>query len=78
MISDLTRLLKEQFPNAQIQIPEESLSVGSFPEWDSLGHFNYLLLVEQHYGIRFSVEEMSELKSLLDISKALASKEVAV
>jgi len=48
--------------------------VGSFHEWDSLAHFNFLIFVEEAYGIRFDVEEMSELKSLDDIGRSLERK----
>ncbi len=44
----------------------------------SLGHFNLLLLVEQHYGVRFEPNELAELKSLADIKQALLRKGVAV
>ena len=71
-ISNLHELLKKHFPEADIPNPERELTVGSFPEWDSLGHFNFLLFIEESYGIRFSVEEMSEMKSLKDISDVLA------
>jgi len=67
--------LRQQFPKATI--PEiGALSVGSFPEWDSLGHFNYLMLVEETFDVRFSVEEMAELKGLDQIAAALASRGV--
>ena len=73
-ISDLQELLKKQFQNSEILSPATELTVGSFPEWDSLGHYNLLLLIEQSYGVRFSMEEMSEMKSLKDIFDVLVEK----
>lgn len=67
----LTDLLKEQFPNSIIPQDASKLAVGSIAEWDSMAHFNFLLLVEESYGIRFSVEQMAELKSLAEIERAL-------
>jgi acyl carrier protein len=75
-ISNLPDLLKKQFPDAEIQEPILDLTIGSFPEWDSLGHFNLLLLVEESYSVRFSMEEMSEIKSFKDITKVLSSRGV--
>jgi acyl carrier protein len=67
--------LQQQFPKASI--PEAGvLALGGFPEWDSLGHFNYLMLVEETFDVRFSVEEMAELKGLDEIAAALASRGV--
>jgi len=52
------------------------LAVGSFAAWDSLGHFNYLMLVEETFDVRFSVEEMTDLKGLDQIAAALLSRGV--
>lgn len=71
MKSTLTDLLREQFPNSHIPDNANNLAIGSFAEWDSLAHFNFLLLVEENYNVRFTVEEMAELKSLQDIEAAL-------
>jgi acyl carrier protein len=67
--------LQQQFPKAAIP-STDGLAVGAFPEWDSLGHFNYLMLVEETFDVRFSVEEMAELKGLDQIAAALASRGV--
>ena len=75
-ISDLTDILKKQFPEEEISNSSSDLGVGSFLQWDSLGHYNLLLLVEESYGVRFTIEEMSEMKSLRDIAEVLALKGV--
>ena len=72
---DLIALAHQQFPQASVNAQS---ALGSFPEWDSLGHFNLLLLVEQHYAVRFEPHELAELKSLTDIQQALLRKGVAV
>lgn len=74
-MNDLILLVRQQFPQANVNAHSAR---GSFPEWDSLGHFNLLLLIEQHYGVRFEPNELTELKSLAEIQQALLSKGVAV
>ena len=74
-MNDLIALAHQQFPQASINAQS---ALGSFPEWDSLGHFNLLLLVEQHYAVRFEPQELAELKSLTDIQQALLRKGVSV
>lgn len=74
-MNDLIALAHQQFPQASVNAQS---ALGSFPEWDSLGHFNLLLLVEQHYAVRFEPHELAELKSLADIQQALQNKGVAV
>ncbi len=68
----LTDLLKAQFPNAPIDAEANGeLQVGCFPDWDSVGHFGFLISVEEHFSVYFSVEQMADLKSLKDIEKTL-------
>lgn len=74
-MNDLILLVRQQFPQANVNAHS---ALGSFPEWDSLGHFNLLLLIEQHYSVRFEPNELVELKSLADIQQALQSKGVVV
>ena len=74
-MNDLIALAHQQFPQASVNAQS---ALGSFPEWDSLGHFNLLLLVEQHYAVRFEPQELAELKSLTDIQQAPLRKGVSV
>lgn len=76
-MNDLIALVSQQFPQANIN-EQDDLGLGSFPEWDSLGHFNLLLLVEQHFSVRFEPNELAELKSLADIRQALLRKGISV
>ena len=75
-MNDLIALVRQQFPQASFN-EQAALGLGSFQEWDSLGHFNLLLLIEQHFAVRFEPHELAELKSLADIRQALLRKGVA-
>jgi acyl carrier protein len=72
----LEDLLRQQFPTAP-QGDISDLQVGSFPEWNSLAHFNLLLLVEDAFHLQFTIDEMSELKSVRDIRAKLAAAGIA-
>ena len=71
ILTDLANLLREQFPNAEISGSILDLSAGSVSEWDSLGHISLLLSIEDHYGIRFSFEQIGELYTIRSIVLAL-------
>lgn len=72
LINILTDLLKAQFPNISIgEVDVENLHIGYFSEWDSISHFSFLISVEDHFSVHFSVEQMADLKSLHDIAQAL-------
>lgn len=73
-LADLFNLLEQQFPDTDIPEPILDLSVGSFSDWDSLNHISLLLSIEEHYDIRFSLDEMTELTSIRNIVLALESR----
>ena len=73
ILRDLVDLLQKQFPDTEIPESFLDLSVGSLPQWDALSHISLLLSIEEHYGIRFSLEEMEELSNMRNIASALKS-----
>ena len=72
-LNDLHVLLEQTFPNTTIPDVIDELKIGDFDEWDSLGNFNLLLAVEEFFEVRFSVEQMTEIKSIADIKTALTN-----
>lgn len=73
-VPSLPDVLRAAFPTAVFDATNMQLTIGAFPEWDSLAHFNLLLLIEETYGVRFSTEELAELKTVAQISAALTAK----
>ncbi len=67
----LIDIIRETFPDAVFAADDPDLGLGSFPQWDSLGNFNLLLQIEAAAGIRFSSEEISEIKNLAGIIVSL-------
>jgi acyl carrier protein len=63
-----------QFPSIPQEINPEDLELNSFPSWDSLGHFNLLMAIEKKFDIRFTFDEILDLKRLIDIQKSLIKK----
>ena len=61
------------FPNIQKQAILE-LKLGDVEEWDSLGNFNFLLAIEDFYKIRFSIEQMTDIKSIKKLIEVLERK----
>ena len=74
--NDLLIVFKETFPTAKFDIPFNSLELNAIPEWVSLGNLNLILRIEEVFNIRFSSEELSEIKSIKQIEQALKSKGV--
>jgi acyl carrier protein len=76
-MTSLEELLRQQFRTASIPDDISDLHVGSFPEWNSMAHFNFLLLIEETFRLHFTVDEMSDLKSISDIRARLATAGIA-
>ena len=70
-LEDIKKILLFTFPKAQINDSVTQLKLGDLEEWDSQGNLNFLLSVEEFYGIRFTMEEMSVIKSIEQILIAL-------
>ena len=66
--------LKEIFNKNKIPKKIDKLKFGSFNNWDSLTHLNLLLLLEKKFKIKFSMEEMTSLKSINQIIRSIKKK----
>ncbi|MGD0652986.1 MAG: acyl carrier protein [Thermoguttaceae bacterium] len=47
------------------------------PNWDSIGHMNLVMYLEQEFNQRFEVDEIMEMSSPAKIMEILAAKGVA-
>ena len=72
--ADLASIVNESFPKAVLDISVLELKLGDIEDWDSLGNFNLLLAFEEFYGVRFSMEEMANLRSIKGIVKSIEDK----
>lgn len=55
-------------------VAAESVTRDSDPTWDSLKHVQLILLLEEHFGVQFSEEEMGALRSSDKIVQAIEEK----
>jgi acyl carrier protein len=54
-----------------------SLAPEDVPNWDSIGHMNLVMHLEQEFNQRFEVDEIMEMSSPAKIMEILAAKGVA-
>jgi len=51
-----------------LQVPEEAvtagLSFGDLPQWDSMGHMEVMVLLEERYGVEISADTIAALTSV--------------
>lgn len=63
-LNNIKDLLSEVFSNSEIPDNVIDLKIGDLTEWDSLGNFNLLLLAEDWFEVKFSMIDMSTIKSI--------------
>lgn len=52
----------------------ESVTRDCDPKWDSVKHVELILMLEEHFGVQFSEEEMGALRSSDEIVQAIEEK----
>jgi len=72
-MSNLERLKKAAAGALDMREEEivDSLAAGSSERWDSLGHLNLMLAVEDEFKIKFDMEEIVRLISIGMIREAV-------
>lgn len=55
----------------------ESIARDSEPAWDSLKHVEFILMLEEHFGVHFNEEEMASFRSSDEIVRAIERKNAA-
>jgi acyl carrier protein len=73
-LRDIENILYEVFSVKKFPKKIEELKYEDFNEWDSLGNFNLLLAVEEFYNVRFTTEEITNIRSVKELLYALKSK----
>jgi acyl carrier protein len=61
-----------------IQVPGEmvtpDLSFGDLPQWDSLGHMEVMLRLEEEFGVAIDAETIAQLINIPEICRFLEDK----
>jgi acyl carrier protein len=61
-----------------IQVPGEmvtaDLSFGDLPQWDSLGHMEVMLRLEDEFGVAIDADTIAQLISIPEICRFLEDK----
>jgi acyl carrier protein len=65
--NNIYKILKKVFKKTKIPKNFKNLKINDLEEWDSLGNFNLLLAIEDYYKVKFSLDEISKIKSIREI-----------
>ena len=73
MKNELIKLMSTAFSIDISQINEKTASTDT-ARWDSINHLNLIITLEEHYGIKFSSDEIVELVDFKAIEKCVKEK----
>jgi acyl carrier protein len=70
----LPALLAEAFQVPRTEITP-GLAFGDLPQWDSMGHMELMMLLEEQFGVEISTETIAELVSVPAIVQYLEERD---
>ena len=73
MLAELQPIFQDILDQPDLIITRES-SARTVEDWDSLAHINLVTSIEKHFGIKFALEELQELKNVGDMCDLIEKK----
>ena len=72
-LAKLDGLIRDLFDEYEGPVTR-SLKATDVPQWDSLGHVQLMVLVEQMFGVRFSAGEIGKFRDVGDLVDEIGRK----
>jgi acyl carrier protein len=64
MIEETVQKLLAEALNVQPSQIHPDLAYGDLPEWDSMGHMNVMMTLEEHFAVQITTETIALLTSV--------------
>ena len=71
--SALNSVFQRVFDNESIEIFDD-MTAHDVPEWDSLAHINLIMEIEEEFDLRFSVDDIVDLKNVREMITLIERK----
>ena len=69
----LTKVLREVFDDDSIELTPET-TANDIEDWDSIEHINLIAAVEDAFGMRFQMREVSGMKNVGEMVQIIESR----
>ena len=76
LVQNIQALMVEALHITQAQATPD-LAFGDLPQWDSMGHMEVMILLEQRYDVEINADTIANLTSVPAISAYLQEKDHA-
>ncbi len=73
ILAQLQPLFQDILDQPELVITRESSAL-NVEDWDSLSHINLVTAVERHFGIKFALGELQDLKNVGDMVDLISAK----
>lgn len=77
ILKDLTPVFEDLFDEDNLVLTEK-MTADDIEDWDSLTHVHLIVLIENHYEIKFTANEIGAFNEVGDIIKAILAKKQLV
>lgn len=69
----LQEIFRDVFDEEDLEIRED-MSAKDIDDWDSLAQINLIVAIEKEFGVRFNLDEVSQLKNIGEILEQIRIK----
>lgn len=69
----LTEIFQDVFDDEDIELTSET-SADDIEEWDSLANINIIVSVEDTFGIKFDIDEITGMKNVGEMVKVIETR----
>jgi len=73
ILKELQPIFQEALDEPQLKVTLRS-NAANTPNWDSLAHIDIIETVERHFGVKFALGELQDLKEVGDLVALLILK----
>lgn len=77
IINELKPIFEDLFDEDDLVLTEK-MTADDIEDWDSLTHVHLIVLIENHYDIKFTATEIGAFNEVGDIIKAILAKKQLV
>ncbi len=76
-MDNLKRIIARVLQVSPDSVTDESSS-RTLPQWDSMGHMNVVMALENEFRVRFTVHEILEMRDLPAVRRVLLGRQATI
>lgn len=69
----LQEIFRDVFDEEDLEIRED-MSAKDIDDWDSLAQINLIVAIEKEFGVKFNLDEVSQLKNIGEMLELISKK----